>query len=327
MNRSISNVLIGGFGDGAGSGQKKAKKAEGTVKEVSAEDVIEMMLDAKSMIIVPGYGMAVAKAQHAIADLTTKLRARGNDVRFAIHPVAGRLPGHMNALLAEANVPYDITFAMDDINDDFPEVDLALVLGANDTVNPAAQTDPDSPIAGMPVLEVWKAKKSVTMKRSLRVGYAGVDNPLFVKDNNYMFLGDAKKSIEKLLGLLGTDDSAEKAKDADIENAKKKKVVKVDPFFAQIPELQKKAFLKVGICKEVAEASEKRVAMVPDIAKRLLKSGIQVVMETKAGDGGGFYDDAYIKMGCEILNTAQACLLYTSPSPRDRQKSRMPSSA
>lgn len=306
MNRSISNVLIGGFGDGAGSGQKKAKKAEGTVKEVSSEDVIEMMLDAKSMIIVPGYGMAVAKAQHAIADLTTKLRARGNDVRFAIHPVAGRLPGHMNVLLAEANVPYDITFAMDDINDDFPEVDLALVLGANDTVNPAAQTDPDSPIAGMPVLEVWKAKKSITMKRSLRVGYAGVDNPLFVKDNNYMFLGDAKKSIEKLLGLLGTDDSAEKGKDADIENAKKKKVVKVDPFFAQIPELQKKAFLKVGICKEVAEASEKRVAMVPDIAKRLLKSGIQVVMETKAGDGGGFYDDAYIKMGCEILKTAQA---------------------
>ena len=159
MNRSIANVLIGGFGEGTGSGGKKAKKAEGTVKEVSAEDVVEMMLSAKTMIIVPGYGMAVAKAQHAVADLTIKLRALGNNVRFAIHPVAGRLPGHMNVLLAEARVPYDITYAMDDINGDFPETDLALVLGANDTVNPAAQTDPDSPIAGMPVLEVWKAKR------------------------------------------------------------------------------------------------------------------------------------------------------------------------
>lgn len=142
MNRSIMNVLIGGFGDGAGT--KKAKKVEGTATEVSAEDVVELMSTAKSMIIVPGYGMAVAHAQHAIADLTTKLRARGCNVRFAIHPVAGRLPGHMNVLLAEANVPYDITYAMDDINQDFPETDLALVLGANDTVNPAAQTDPDS---------------------------------------------------------------------------------------------------------------------------------------------------------------------------------------
>jgi len=142
MNRSITNVLIGGFGDGAGT--KKAKKVEGTATEVNAEDVIELMKNAKSMIIVPGYGMAVAHAQHAIADLTSKLRARGTNVRFAIHPVAGRLPGHMNVLLAEANVPYDITFAMDDINNDFPETDLALVLGANDTVNPAAQTDPDS---------------------------------------------------------------------------------------------------------------------------------------------------------------------------------------
>ncbi len=142
MNRSISNVLIGGFGDGAGT--KKAKKVEGTATEVSAEDVVELMTNAKSMIIVPGYGMAVAHAQHAIADLTTKLRARGCNVRFAIHPVAGRLPGHMNVLLAEAHVPYDITYAMDDINQDFPETDLALVLGANDTVNPAAQTDPDS---------------------------------------------------------------------------------------------------------------------------------------------------------------------------------------
>jgi NAD(P) transhydrogenase len=301
MNRSISNVLIGGFGDGAGT--KKAKKVQGTATEVNADDVIELMSNAKSMIIVPGYGMAVARAQHAIADLTTKLRARGTNVRFAIHPVAGRLPGHMNVLLAEANVPYDITFAMDDINQDFPETDLALVLGANDTVNPAAQTDPDSPIAGMPVLEVWKAKKSVTMKRSLRVGYAGVDNPLFVNDNNVMFLGDAKKSLEKLLGLMG--ETEEVAKSAgDIESVKKK-VVKVDPFFAQIPELQQKAFLKIGVCKEIARDGEKRVAIVPEIAKRLLKSGIQVYVESSAGNGGGFYDTEYTMMGCQVLRSAQ----------------------
>jgi NAD(P) transhydrogenase alpha subunit len=307
MNRSIAHVLIGGFGDGAGAGAKKAKKAEGTVNEVSAEDVIDIMLEAKSMIIVPGYGMAVAKAQHAVADLTIKLRALGCNVRFAIHPVAGRLPGHMNVLLAEARVPYDITFAMDDINGDFPETDLALVLGANDTVNPAAQTDPDSPIAGMPVLEVWKAKKSITMKRSLRVGYAGVDNPLFVKDNNYMFLGDAKNSMEKLLNLLGeTKKEQVKAVDGDLENSKKVKEEKVDPFFADIPDLQKKAFLRVGICKESSkDGGEKRVAMVPDIAKRLLKSGVQIVIETAAGEGGGFSDAAYVMVGCEILNSAQ----------------------
>lgn len=332
MNRSISNVLIGGFGDGAG--KKTAKKVQGTATEVDADDVIELMTNAKSMIIVPGYGMAVAHAQHAIADLTKKLRARGTNVRFAIHPVAGRLPGHMNVLLAEAAVPYDITFAMDDINQDFPETDLALVLGANDTVNPAAQTDPDSrkfifqrmpsifmiflfspsgfptililpliAIAGMPVLEVWKAKKSITMKRSLRVGYAGVDNPLFVNENNVMFLGDAKKSLEKLLNLIGETEEVAKST-GDIESAKKK-VVKVDPFFSQIPELQQKTFLKVGVCKEIADGGEKRVSIVPEIAKRLLKSGIQIFVESSAGNGGGFYDTEYTMMGCQVLGSAQ----------------------
>jgi NAD(P) transhydrogenase alpha subunit len=295
--------LIGGFGDGAGGQAKKAKKVEGSVKEVSAEDVVEMMTDAKSMIIVPGYGMAVAKAQHAVAQLATKLRARGVNVRFAIHPVAGRLPGHMNVLLAEARVPYDITLSMDDINPDFPETDLALVLGANDTVNPAAETDPDSPIAGMPVLQVWKAKKCITMKRSLRVGYAGVDNPLFVHERNHMFLGDAKQSLEKLLNLLGNEVEDNRG---DVEQAiVQKKEVKKDPFFSQIPDLQNKTFLRVGVCKEIAEEQEKRVAIVPEIAKRLLKSGIQVVVESSAGDGGGFYDAAYTRMGCEILSSAQ----------------------
>jgi NAD(P) transhydrogenase alpha subunit len=302
MNRSMTNVLIGGFGDGAGGPNKKAKKAEGTVKEVSAEDVVEMITDAKSIVIVPGYGMAVAKAQHTVADLTTKLRARGINVRFAIHPVAGRLPGHMNVLLAEASVPYDITYAMDDINRDFQETDLALVLGANDTVNPSAQTDPDSPIAGMPVLEVWKAKRCITMKRSLRVGYAGVENPLFIEKNNYMFLGDAKKSLEKLLMFIGDEDKNV----GDIEQVQvKKKEVKIDPFFTQISELQAKTFLKVGVCKEIAEELEKRVAIVPEIAKRLLKSGIQVIVEAGAGNGGGFYDGEYAKMGCQIFGTAQ----------------------
>jgi NAD(P) transhydrogenase alpha subunit len=247
--------------------------------------------------------MAVAKAQHAIADLTIKLRARGVNVRFAIHPVAGRLPGHMNVLLAEARVPYDITFGMDVINDDFPQTDLAIVLGANDTVNPAAQTDPDSPIAGMPVLEVWKAKRSITMKRSLRVGYAGVDNPLFVKPNNSMYLGDAKTSLEKLLALLG--ETKESDKRGDVETAIAKKVEKIDPFYDEIPALRQKTFLKVGVCKEVENDGEKRVAIVPDIAKRLLKSGIQVVIESAAGDGGGFYDGEYSKVGCQILDTAQ----------------------
>jgi NAD(P) transhydrogenase alpha subunit len=333
MNRSIMNVLIGNFGDGAGT--KKAKKVQGTATEVNAKDVIELMSNAKSMIIVPGYGMAVAHAQHAIKDLTSKLRARGMNVRFAIHPVAGRLPGHMNVLLAEASVPYDITFAMDDINQDFPETDIALVLGANDTVNPAAQTDPDCrkfkfprdffnvyyfaiahqmvfpsflflhslAIAGMPVLEVWKAKKSITMKRSLRVGYAGVDNPLFVNDNNVMFLGDAKDSLEKLLGLMGETEEVAKST-GDIESAAKK-LVKVDPFFSQIAELQQKTFLKIGVCKEIAGDGEKRVSIVPDIAKRLLKSGIQVFVESSAGNGGGFYDSEYTMMGCQVLGSAQ----------------------
>jgi NAD(P) transhydrogenase alpha subunit len=303
MNRSITNVLIGGFGDGAGSSGKVTKKEEGTVREVSSEDVVDMMTDAKSIIIVPGYGMAVAKAQHVVADMTIKLRARGINVRFAIHPVAGRLPGHMNVLLAEARVPYDITFAMEDINGDFPETDLAIVVGANDTVNPAAQTDPDSPIAGMPVLECWKAKRCITMKRSLRVGYAGVDNPLFIKPNNYMYLGDAKQSLEKILALLG--DTMGDGKGGDVETAVAKKVEKVDPFFANIPSLREKAFLKLGVCKEIAEDSEKRVAIVPEIAKRLLGSGIQVIVESGAGIGGGFSDEAFTLMGCDVLPTAQ----------------------
>jgi len=206
MNRNFISVIAGGFGSGAG---KPAAKAEGEAAEpqgevvpVSAAETAELLRDAKSVIIVPGYGMAVAQAQHTVNEITKHLREKGVNVRFGIHPVAGRMPGHMNVLLAEAKVPYDIVLEMDEINDDFPDTDVAMVIGANDIVNPAAQDDPTSPIAGMPVLEVWKARTSIVMKRSMASGYAGVDNPLFYKENNRMLFGDAKKMLDEVLVAL-----------------------------------------------------------------------------------------------------------------------------
>jgi NAD(P) transhydrogenase subunit beta len=203
MNRNFISVIAGGFGGG-----KPVKKAEGDaapvgeVVAISAIETAEMLKDAKSVIIVPGYGMAVAQAQHTVYEITKLLREKGVNVRFGIHPVAGRMPGHMNVLLAEARVPYDIVMEMDELNADFPDTDVAIVIGANDIVNPAAQDDPSSPIAGMPVLEVWRAKTSIVMKRSMASGYAGVDNPLFYKENNRMLFGDAKKMLEELLTAL-----------------------------------------------------------------------------------------------------------------------------
>ncbi|HET9204666.1 MAG TPA: NAD(P)(+) transhydrogenase (Re/Si-specific) subunit beta, partial [Burkholderiaceae bacterium] len=176
----------------------------GEALPISATETAALLREAKNVIIVPGYGMAVAQAQYGVADLTRKLRDRGVNVRFGIHPVAGRLPGHMNVLLAEAKVPYDIVLEMDEINEDFPDTDVSMVIGANDIVNPAAQDDPTSPIAGMPVLEVWKAKTSIVMKRSMASGYAGVDNPLFYKENNRMLFGDAKKMLDEVLAALKT---------------------------------------------------------------------------------------------------------------------------
>ncbi|MFG6105123.1 Re/Si-specific NAD(P)(+) transhydrogenase subunit beta [Leptothoe sp. EHU-05/26/07-4] len=200
MNRSFFSVILGGFGQGSGKGSGKA--VEGTVTETDVNETIDLLADAQSVIITPGYGMAVAQAQHAVSDITRLLTQRGVNVRFGIHPVAGRLPGHMNVLLAEANVPYDIVLEMDEINEDFSETDVVLVIGANDTVNPSAMEDPESPIAGMPVLEVWKARNVVVMKRGMSAGYAGVANPLFFKENTQMLFGDAKANTNAILGRL-----------------------------------------------------------------------------------------------------------------------------
>ncbi len=205
MNRNFISVIAGGFGSGGGKPAKKADgdaQPAGEVVSISAAETAELLSSAKSVIIVPGYGMAVAQAQHTVYEITKLLREKGVDVRFGIHPVAGRMPGHMNVLLAEAKVPYDIVMEMDELNADFPDTYVAMVIGANDIVNPAAQEDPGSPIAGMPVLEVWKAKTSIMMKRSMATGYAGVDNPLFYKENNRMLFGDAKKMLEEVFVAL-----------------------------------------------------------------------------------------------------------------------------
>ncbi|ODU09369.1 MAG: NAD(P) transhydrogenase subunit beta [Rubrivivax sp. SCN 71-131] len=205
MNRNFISVIAGGFGSGGGApaaSSGAAAQPAGEVVAVSAADTAEQLREAKNVIIVPGYGMAVAQAQHTVFEITKLLREKGVNVRFGIHPVAGRMPGHMNVLLAEAKVPYDVVLEMDEINGDFPDTDVAMVIGANDIVNPAAQDDPTSPIAGMPVLEVWKARTSIVMKRSMASGYAGVDNPLFYKDNNRMLFGDAKKMLDEVLAAL-----------------------------------------------------------------------------------------------------------------------------
>ena len=198
MNRSFVSVILGGFGNTTGP----AMEVEGEQIAIDSDGVASALEEADSVVIVPGYGMAVAQAQQSVSELTKRLRGKGKEVRFAIHPVAGRLPGHMNVLLAEAKVPYDIVLEMDEINDDFPNTDVVIVIGSNDIVNPAAQEDPNSPIAGMPVLEVWKAKQVFVSKRGQGTGYSGIENPLFYKENTRMFYGDAKASIDKLLGQL-----------------------------------------------------------------------------------------------------------------------------
>jgi NAD(P) transhydrogenase subunit beta len=198
MNRHFLAVIAGGFGTES-AGTAGTTSDQGEVFPIEFEEVAELLLDAKEVMMIPGYGMAVAQAQHTVHEITNTLRAKGVNVRFGIHPVAGRMPGHMNVLLAEARVPYDIVFEMDEINDDFPNIDVSMIIGANDIVNPDAQDDPNSPIAGMPVMECWKGKTTIVMKRSLASGYAGVQNPLFFKDNSRMFFGDAKDSLDNVL--------------------------------------------------------------------------------------------------------------------------------
>ena len=198
MNRNFLAVIGGGFGTSGGV----AAVVAGDVEAITAEETADMLREASRVVIVPGYGMAVAQAQNTVYEITKRLRDAGKQVRFAIHPVAGRMPGHMNVLLAEAHVPYDIVLEMDEINEDFPETDVVLVIGANDIVNPSAQDQPDSPIAGMPVLEVWKASTTVVLKRSMASGYAGVDNPLFFRTNTRMLFGDAKQSLDAVRATL-----------------------------------------------------------------------------------------------------------------------------
>ena len=202
MNRHFISVIAGGFGAAPAAASGTAAQPEGEVTPLSSAETAELLREAKSVVIVPGYGMAVAQAQHTVNEIVQTLRAKGTNVRFAIHPVAGRMPGHMNVLLAEAKVPYDIVLEMDEINEDFPDTDVVMVIGANDIVNPGAEDDPSSPIAGMPVLQVWKAQTSIVMKRSMASGYAGVDNPLFYKENNRMLFGDAKKMLDEVLVAL-----------------------------------------------------------------------------------------------------------------------------
>jgi len=202
MNRKFLSVIAGGFGTGDGAAPAASAEPQGEVQSVDAAEAAAILAESKDVVIVPGYGMAVAQAQHTVFEITKFLRDKGVKVRFAIHPVAGRMPGHMNVLLAEARVPYDIVFEMEEINEDFPDVDVSVIIGANDIVNPSAEDEPNSPIAGMPVLEVWKGKTTIVLKRSMATGYAGVENPLFFKDNTRMLFGDAKKSLDAVLKTL-----------------------------------------------------------------------------------------------------------------------------
>jgi NAD(P) transhydrogenase subunit beta len=202
MNRKFIAVIAGGFGTGGGVAASGGGEEQGEVNPIEAQETAELLANAKEVMIIPGYGMAVAQAQHTVFEITKVLRAKKVNVRFGIHPVAGRMPGHMNVLLAEARVPYDIVYEMDEINDDFPDVDVSIIIGANDIVNPSALDEPDSPIAGMPVLEVWKGKTSIVLKRSMATGYAGVQNPLFFKENTRMLFGDAKETLDAVLKTL-----------------------------------------------------------------------------------------------------------------------------
>ncbi|KFG57091.1 putative NAD(P) transhydrogenase subunit beta [Toxoplasma gondii RUB] len=343
MNRSLCNVLLGGFGD-TGK-ESNAQAFEGEAKIATSEQVAAYLLASQSVIIVPGYGMAVSHAQFAVHELTQQLRERGTQVRFAIHPVAGRLPGHMNVLLAEANVPYDIVLSMDEINEDFPQTDTVIIIGANDTVNPAAQNAPGCPIYGMPVLEVWKAKKVIVLKRSMRVGYAGVDNPLFFYPNSEMLLGDAKASLQTLLtdmqdkldahpveaSRLSSETQTNKSARIAVNVAGDKSAKQEKPHGAaadkpdatetagtvgvtvtgsgapgEVPPVAESAppLFFVGVLKE-RRPLERRVAMTPSVVKKLRELQLGCIIEKQAGVSAGFLDEQYMESGALIADTAE----------------------
>eukprot|EP00002_Diphylleia_rotans_P014183 TRINITY_DN275_c0_g1_i2.p1 TRINITY_DN275_c0_g1~~TRINITY_DN275_c0_g1_i2.p1 ORF type:complete len:918 (+),score=217.34 TRINITY_DN275_c0_g1_i2:81-2834(+) len=295
MNRSLMNVLAGGFGEGAAP----KPSASGPVEQqehypIDTDGVSNTLLAAKNVLIVPGYGMAVSRAQHTISEIVKALNQRGVSVKFGIHPVAGRLPGHMNVLLAEARVPYEIVLEMDEVNPDMSNVDVVLVIGANDTVNPAAEEDPSSAIAGMPVIRVWLAKTVIVMKRSMSQGYAAVDNPLFFRQNSRMYFGDAKKNCDALLEKIRSASAS--ASGAGVSGAAAKAKEKEEP----LPP----AVMKLGVMKETADL-ERRVACIPDMVKRFRKLGFDVLMEEGAGVGSGFPDALYAKSGAHVVDLPQ----------------------
>eukprot|EP01029_Cantina_marsupialis_P024843 TRINITY_DN64764_c0_g1_i1.p1 TRINITY_DN64764_c0_g1~~TRINITY_DN64764_c0_g1_i1.p1 ORF type:complete len:1037 (-),score=430.10 TRINITY_DN64764_c0_g1_i1:368-3478(-) len=298
MNRSLMNVLAGGFGEAASSGPKKPDTEEKKEhKLIDTDGLAEKLMAAKKVLIVPGYGLAVARGQFDVATMTTLLRKHGVDVGFGIHPVAGRLPGHMNVLLAEASIPHDIVYEMDEVNPEMADVDVVLVVGANDTVNPIAE-EPDSAIAGMPVIKVWESKSVVVLKRSMRFGYAAIPNPLFYKENTEMHLGDAKKSVENLVTALknkGFDGTGA----VNLNAAKKKKEEKKIDFSA-LP--IHKTF---GVPREIGE-DETRVAMTPAVASKMRQMGFGVKVEAGAGSGARFMDEEYVANGAEIVDADEA---------------------
>lgn len=293
MNRSLYNVLVGGFGDTG----KTAKAVEGEMTEIEVDGVAELVSQAKEVIIVPGYGMAAAGAQHAVAQVVETMRKRGTQVRFAIHPVAGRLPGHMNVLLAEARVPYDIVLEMDEINNDFSHTDVVMVVGANDTVNPAALEDPDCAIAGMPVCRVWEAKNTIVIKRGRGGGYSGVDNPLFVRENNQMFFGNAKDRMEQLQGKLQAMGDTKVGTMPALGNKQEKAHTE------EKPETFPEGTLTLGVLTETFPR-EARVSMAAPVAKKFRLAGYNVIVQSGAGVGSGFSDAVFRDNGCEIASSA-----------------------
>jgi NAD(P) transhydrogenase subunit beta len=284
MNRSFFSVILGGFGQGATSGGSQPVP-EGEPKPTNLKGFMGLVTAAKSIVIVPGYGMAVSRCQHDVGTLAATLRAAGKTVRFCIHPVAGRLPGHMNVLLAEANVPYDIVLEMDEINNEFASTDLVLVLGANDIVNPDALENPESPIAGMPVCEVWKSKNVVVFKRGAGAGYAGIENPLFIKNNTLMYYGSADKTIGEILADTKERYTGEKASANTLETTQEETEETVEDD-SELPE----AVARIGVPAEVEEG-ESRVAMVPSTVRKFRKLGFHVAVQSGAGLGSDFTDE------------------------------------